>query len=158
VQSDDSAIIEMAAEAAGEAAEPWKVATALERYVNQAIREVNFAQALATAADVAQTKEGDCTEHAVLLAALARARGIPARAAIGLVYVEAKQELGFHMWNELYLDGRWVPFDGTLGRGGIGGGHLKLSHSSLSGSEGFSAFLPVAQVMGRLKVEVLEVQ
>ena len=41
----------------------------------------------ATAAEVARSREGDCTEHAVLLAALARARGIPARVAMGLVYV-----------------------------------------------------------------------
>jgi hypothetical protein len=48
--------------------------------------------------------------------------------------------------------------DGTLGQGGIGAGHLKLSHSNLAGGEGFASFLPVAKVMGRLKIEVLEAQ
>ena len=31
---------------------------------------------------------GDCTEHAVLLAAVVKARGLPARVCHGLVYVE----------------------------------------------------------------------
>ena len=38
----------------------------------------------------------------VLLAALARARGIPSRAAVGLVYVGALKGFGYHMWTEVW--------------------------------------------------------
>ena len=38
----------------------------------------------------ARTRSGDCSEHAVLLTALLRARGIPARVSHGLVYLEQR--------------------------------------------------------------------
>jgi hypothetical protein len=40
-----------------------------------------------------------------------------------------------------------------LGLGGIGAGHLKLATSSLKEATAFSSFLPVAQVLGKLKIE-----
>ena len=125
---------------------------------HRAIAAKNFSQAFATAAEVAESLEGDCTEHAVLLAAMARSRGIPARVAMGLVYMEGRQSLGYHMWNEVYVGGRWIGLDATLGRGGIGGGHLKLATSNLQGASALSSFLPVATVLGRLKIEVLDAQ
>ena len=86
--------------------------------------------------------EGDCTEHAVLLAALARSRGIPARVAIGLVYQPATQSFAYHMWNELWVGDHWFPLDSTLGRGEIGAAHLKLSDSNLAGAEPTVASCP----------------
>lgn len=158
VQSDAPTVVAMAEEGAGGQTDPWKTALALEQYVHRTIRLKNFSQAFATAAEVAQTREGDCTEHAVLLAALCRARGIPARAAIGLVYMEADRAFGYHMWNEIYVNDRWIPIDATLARGGIGAAHLKLAHSSLEGAGAYTSFLPVMQVTGRLKIEVEEVE
>ncbi len=158
VQSDDARITDMAEEAVGDRQDPWQVAVALENYVNRVITEKDFSQFFASAAEVAADPVGDCTEHAVLLAALARARGIPARAAIGLVYMPRNQAFGYHMWTELFIADRWIPMDGTLGQGGIGAAHLKLAHSSLKGGSGYSSFLPIIQVVGRLKIEVLEVQ
>jgi hypothetical protein len=155
VQSNDPKVVELAERAAGGRKDAWTVAKLLEEFVRRSIKEKNFSQAFASAADVANTLEGDCTEHAVLLAALARANGIPARVAIGLVYMPNDEGFGYHMWNELWIDGRWIPLDGTLGLGGIGAGHLKLTDSNLAGADGYSSFLPVAQVLGRLKIEVL---
>ena len=43
-----------------------------------------------------------------------------------------------------------------LGRGGIGGGHLKLATSNLKGASALSSFLPVVTVLGRLKIEVID--
>ena len=107
---------------------------------------------------MAESHRGDCTEHAVLLAALARASGIPARVAVGLVYTQSAKNTGFafHMWDELYVAGRWIPYDATLGLGGIGGGHIKLSDSHLADGSALSSFLPVMQVMGSLSIEVVE--
>lgn len=154
IQSDHPQIVAAAQEAAGNLADPWQAACALERYAHRCIRRPGFAQAFDTAADVLASGEGDCTEHAVLLAALARARGIPARVAIGLVY--QNQQFLYHMWTELYVAGRWIPMDATLAQGGIGAAHLKITHSSLAGASALSCFLPVAQVAGRLKIEILE--
>ncbi len=134
------------------------LAVALEKFVHEAVKLKNFSQAFATAAEVARNPEGDCTEHAVLLAALARSRGIPARVAIGLVYQPATQSFAYHMWNELWVGDHWLPLDSTLGRGEIGAAHLKLSDSNLAGAQAYSCFLPVAQVIGQIKIEILDVE
>lgn len=158
MQIDDPRIRKMADEAKAGATDPVKIALALERYVNRAIGEKNFSQSFATAAEVAETREGDCTEHAVLLAALARACGIPSRVAIGLVYVERAGGFGYHMWTEVYLDGQWVPLDAMMGQGGTSAAYLKLADASLDGPSAYSSFLAVAGVLGQLKVSVLEAE
>ena len=92
----------------------------------------------------------------MFLAGLARACGIPARVAIGLVYLEGTQSFFYHMWTEVYVEKRWIPVDGTLGLGGIGADHLKIAQSNLNGASAYSAFLPVVQVAGRLKIEIID--
>ncbi|MBN2291042.1 MAG: transglutaminase domain-containing protein [Pirellulales bacterium] len=156
IQSDDAKIVAMAKEAAGDLKDPWKIAVALEKFVKKYINEKDFTTAFATAAEVAQSRQGDCTEHAVLLAALARACDIPARGAMGLIYLLENQAFFYHMWTEVYVDNRWIPLDATIGRGGTGAERLKLAHSNLKGASAYSSFLPVAQVMGRMKIEVLD--
>jgi len=158
IQIDDPAVIKMSQQVVPDEQDPRKIALALERFVHEQISTKNFSTAFATAAEVAQYKEGDCTEHAVLLAALARARGIPARVAIGLVYVKSMGGFGYHMWTEAFIDNRWRALDATLATGGIGAAHLKLAHSNLQGASAFSCFLPVANVLGQLEIEVLEIQ
>ncbi|MBI1900239.1 MAG: transglutaminase family protein [Planctomycetia bacterium] len=157
IQSDDARIVRMAHAVAQGEKDPWRVALSLEGHVHRSMRERNFSIALASAADVARSLEGDCTEHAVLLAALARARGIPARIVLGLVYSPGAGGFAFHMWNEVWIDGLWAPVDATLGRGGVGAAHLKLTTTSLSGPAAMVGFLSVAKVMGQLKIEVVEV-
>jgi hypothetical protein len=155
IQSDDPRIVEMATKAAPAEGEAWQTALALEQHVARSIRKKNFSQAFATAAEVAQSLEGDCTEHAVLLAALCRARKIPARVAFGLVYYPLQDGFAFHMWNEVWIADRWIPLDGTLGQGGIGADHIKLGDSDLAGGSGLAAMLPVVNVFGRLELEVV---
>ena len=62
------------------------------------------------------------------------------------------------MWTEVYLDGTWTPLDAIMGQGGIGAAHLKLTDSSLEGATAYSSFLPVAQVVGKLKISVVEAE
>jgi hypothetical protein len=158
VQSDNPKIVAMSRSIAAAESEPWRIATGLELAVKRHIVDSDYSQAFASAADVVEHRKGDCTEHAVLLAALCRARGIPARVAIGLAYVSAAKGFGYHMWNEVWIDGAWAPLDATLAQGGIGAAHLKLGDSSLKGTSAFGTFLPVAQVIGQLKIEILEVE
>ncbi|MDA7978174.1 MAG: transglutaminase-like domain-containing protein [Pirellulales bacterium] len=158
IQSDDARVINLAESVALDEVDSWKVAQALERLVHDSMHSRNFNTAMASAAEVVQTREGDCTEHAVLLAAVLRARQIPARVAVGLVHTESLGGFGFHMWNEAFIHGAWVPLDATLGRGGTGAGHIRLNSVSLAGSGGLASLLPVAQVMGQLKIDVLEVE
>ena len=158
IQSDDARVVELASKIAPDESDPWKLACALERQVDELIREKNFTQAFATAAEVARSLEGDCTEHAVLLAALCRARKIPARVAFGLVYYPPQKGFAYHMWNEVWIADRWVPMDATLGLSGIGGDHIKLADSNLAGASAYSAMLPVIQMFGRLELKVIEAE
>jgi hypothetical protein len=155
VQSDDRLIVADAKKAAGDEKDPWRAAVALERFVNREVTKKNFSQTFASAAEVARSREGDCTEHSVFLMALCRARGIPARAAFGLVYLPSQQAFFYHMWTEAYIEKRWIPIDGTLAQGGIAAGHLKIAQSSLKDATATSAFLPVAQILGRLSIKVV---
>jgi transglutaminase-like putative cysteine protease len=148
----------LAAAIAPDVTNPWELAQALEAWVHGAMTKKNFSQGFATAADVAQSLTGDCTEHAVLLAALCRARDIPARVCIGLVYSATDQGFAFHMWNEAWIVDRWVPLDATLGLGGIGAAHLKLRHSSLASDQVESVMLSVLEVMHQLQLRILEAQ
>ncbi len=68
------------------------------------------------AARVAATGEGDCTEHAVLLAALARHSGYPAQVTLGVVLIENRTEIFAygHAWTEIFEDGVWQLADATL--------------------------------------------
>lgn len=157
IQSDDERIVRMAREAAADNETPTEIAVALEKFVYEKMKaKTNYKVAMATAADVVQTLEGDCTEHAMLLAALARASKIPARVAMGLVYAPRHQGFAYHMWTEMYLSGCWVPLDATLGEGVVPADHIKLADSNLA--NGMAGFLSLINVLGQLKIEVLEAE
>ncbi|MFW6170808.1 MAG: transglutaminase-like domain-containing protein [Planctomycetota bacterium] len=158
IQADDPQVVKMAQDLVDPESDPWAKCVALEKGVYEAIEHKNLGQGFATAGDVARSLEGDCTEHAVLLAALCRAESIPARVALGLVYSPSDQGFAFHMWTEAWVNERWIPLDATLGRGGIGAAHLKLRHSSLASEAAESAMLSVLQVIHQLEIKVLDFQ
>jgi hypothetical protein len=160
LQTRDSKVVEHAERAAAGETDPSRIATRLEKYVHDKITQKNFSTAMASAAEVAARLEGDCTEHAVLLAALLRAKKVPSRIAAGLVYVESLNSFGGHMWTEAFLAGEWVPLDATIGKGGIGPAHLKMSDSALDEDAPLpvSTFLPAYQALGKVKIEVLKAE
>jgi hypothetical protein len=158
IQSDDRLIVQIAAQVAPRETDAWKTACALESFVRGAVKNKNYSQAFATAADAARTLEGDCTEHSLLFAALCRARKIPARAAFGLIYYPPKHGFAYHMWNEVWIVDRWIPMDSTLGLGGIGADHIKLGDSNFAGASPMADLLTVAQAFGRLEFEVVGIE
>lgn len=158
LQSDNPKIRDAATTAIGNATTQWQKATRIERWVHENVTQKDFTVGFATAGEVIETRRGDCTEHAVLLAAMCRAVGVPSRVAMGLVYLESSNVFGYHMWAEVFINGDWIPLDGTLGQGGIGGGHIKLGDSSLKGASALSAFLPIFNVIGKLKIEVEKIE
>src|SRR5205823_13813112 len=118
--------------------------------VHQNMRSVEFSQAMATADHVAKTLSGDCTEYAMLAAAMCRAVGVPSRTVLGLVYAtnrEGRPVMAYHMWFEVYADGQWVPLDATLGQGGVGPGHVKITDHSWHDERSFAPLLPVLRVL-----------
>jgi hypothetical protein len=91
-------------------------ADALVGFVDRFITKKGFGRGFDIASVVARRREGDCTEHAVLLAALARAFHLPARVVEGIVLVEVdKRVLAFgHAWAEVYAHGAWRAADAAF--------------------------------------------
>jgi hypothetical protein len=100
-------------------------------------------------------REGDCTEHALLLAAAGRALGIPTRVAVGLAYIDqfAGRKNAFvpHAWAQAWIDGRWTSFDAALG--GFDSGHIALA----VGSGDPATFYGSINLLGNLKIRSIEV-
>lgn len=72
-----------------------------------------------SALETVMRRSGDCTEAAVLLAALGRAAGIPTRVVSGVVYSRQRYHgvsnvFMPHSWTLAYVDGRWKSFDLAL--------------------------------------------
>jgi hypothetical protein len=82
----------------------------------------------ATATEVLRNGAGDCTEHAVLVVALMRAAGIPARVVDGIVIAaegDGSGVGGYHAWAEIWL-GRWIGVDATVGETGTSARYLNF--------------------------------
>jgi transglutaminase-like putative cysteine protease len=158
INSEDATVIEHMRKAVGTKADPWSKAVAIEKWVATNIRQKDFSTAFASATEVAQNLEGDCTEHSVLVAAMCRAAGIPTRCAIGLVYADHLNGFGPHMWNEVFVNGRWVAIDAAFDESEVDATHIKLSDASLDGVAPFEVMLPVLRVQNRLKIEPLEIR
>lgn len=137
--------------------DPWKKALRIERWVHANMAKKNYTEAFATADHVARSLEGDCTEHAVLAAAMCRAAGIPARTAIGLIYIEngGQPAMGFHMWTEVWVRDQWLPIDATLGKGFVGATHIKVSDHSWHDVQTVTPLLPVVRVVGKVAIQVV---
>jgi transglutaminase-like putative cysteine protease len=72
-------------------------------------------QGFAVASSAATSRSGDCSEHAVLLAGLARAFDRPARVVFGVLVVTHEGQLGAfgHAWAEIHDGARWRRADAT---------------------------------------------
>jgi len=99
----------------------------LVRFVADYIKDEYNANRL-TVLDILANREGTCSEHALLFTALARALAIPCREVFGLVYAGDKSK-GFlpHAWNEVVVDGYWLPVDPTWGQTTIDATHIRFS-------------------------------
>jgi hypothetical protein len=131
----------------------------LTRYVN-ALLDKKPTVSLPSAREVLRTKVGDCNEHTALFVAMARAAGIPARIAVGLVFIHGA--FYYHAWPEVYIDdpstgsgrggrGLWLPVDPTLNQFPADATHLRLARGGLDKQT------VILSMMGRLKMDVLEV-
>ena len=137
-------------------------AEALRKFVHQIISTKDMSVGFASATEVSRTLTGDCTEHAVLLAALLRGANIRSRVVSGLVYIDAfggeKNVFGYHMWTQAVLptaDGpRWVDLDSALGiKQSFDATHITLGTSSLADGQTQNYLVTLAPMIGRLIIK-----
>ena len=162
IDTDHPRVRQAAAAAGGLDGDCWTAATRLERYVQRNLKP-DAAAPLTSVSDFLTTWRGDCRHAALTLTALCRASNLPARTAIGLLYVEKsgpkgpRPFLGFHAWTEVYIDGQWVGLDGTLGLGRIGAGHVKISDHSWDRMDSLAPLAPAQKLIGKLSGEVVRI-
>jgi transglutaminase-like putative cysteine protease len=155
LESDDPEILAEARRAVQGSVAPREQAERLVRHVNAILRKKPTVS-LPSAREVLRTRVGDCNEHTALYVAMARALGIPARVAVGLVYLHGA--FYYHAWAEVYLAGPgparglWLSADPTLNEFPANATHVRLARGGLDRQ---AAILPL---LGRLEMSIVEIQ
>jgi transglutaminase-like putative cysteine protease len=89
----------------------------IARFVYNYIDHKQLGVPFLPAEEIAASRTGDCTEHAMLTIAILRARGVPARAVVGMLFTDEfmgeKNVFVYHMWAEAYAGERWEIVDAT---------------------------------------------
>lgn len=146
IQSEDPRIVKIAREITAGQSGCWARAVAISRWVNKNL-DKQMTVSLPSAVEVLESRRGDCNEHSVLFAALARAAGIPTRLCLGVVYMDGR--FFYHAWNAVYC-GQWIEMDPTFGQEPADAARLRLIEGDLAQQ---GRLLPV---LGNLKIEILE--
>lgn len=154
IESDAHEILAEARKAAAGATHARARSERLVRYVHS-ILEKKPTVSLPSALEVLRTRVGDCNEHTALYVAMARALGIPARVAVGLVYLRGA--FYYHAWPEVWIDeararGLWLPVDPTLNQFPADATHVRLARGGL---ERQAAILGL---VGHARLEVTDVE
>ena len=146
IQSDDPRIQREARQAVGRwLRDPKAAASRLTTRVDRMLaKSVTFS--VPSALQVLESRQGDCNEHTVLYVAMARALGLPARTAVGLVYLNGS--FFYHAWPEVWL-GEWVAVDPTFGQYPADASHIRFVIGGLAQQ------VEIIRLIGRLNIEVI---
>jgi len=160
LQSDNEQVIDLARRAVGGSKDAAEAARKIEAFVAGYIENRSLSVGYASAAEVAASRQGDCSEFAVLTAAMCRAVGIPAQVVAGVAYVDdflGQRGFGGHAWTQAYIGGKWVGLDASFrggGRGGYDAGHIALA----AGNGGPGDLLNLAPTLGQFKIDKVTVE
>lgn len=162
INTEDPELVELAKRAAGKVRDPYALADQLRRFVSDYVTTQSLGIGFATASEVCRTKEGDCSEYGVLLAALGRIHKLPSRVVVGLAYVPSfggREDLfGYHLWTQFYIDGRWVDVDAALGETICSPARIAFATSSLMHTGLADLSLPLISKIGAIDIDILEVE
>jgi hypothetical protein len=111
IQSSHPKITGLARKLRGKKIDPCAIVTEFNHYVFSHLQKRNAA-VFSNALETLNAGYGDCGEHAALLTALLRAAGVPARVALGLLYVESRKQYLYHAQVMAYT-GEWIFADPT---------------------------------------------
>ena len=143
IQSDHKKIRNLMKEIVSPDDTPLEKAEKLMSWVYKNI-EKRPVLSLPDAISTLENRMGDCNEHAVLFAALARAAGIPAKVEAGLVYLKGR--FYYHAWNILYL-GNWITADSLFGQIPADVTHIRFATGEQQ--------LDLISIMGKVKLKII---
>ncbi|MEP1554771.1 MAG: transglutaminase-like domain-containing protein [Paraglaciecola sp.] len=126
----------------------------LAAYVSGYIKDTTYIHGFHIASVVAKQASGDCTEFAVLVTALARGLGLPARLIMGTVIIEQENNVSSygHAWAEVYSDDKWHLVDAAL-YGSEAKHHFYLPASELQ-NEGPGYVMSIARGAALMSEEI----
>lgn len=157
VNSNDTLVAQLSQTAAIRLSNQRDLAVDLAVGVHALIVAKETVEGWIPASDVAAEQAGDCKGRAVLLAAMLRARKIPARVAVGLVYVPSQPQprMVFHAWTLAYIEGEWVQLDPNRPNGLAAADRILLGSSDLADGEEFELLASVVNFMSRFNVRIV---
>jgi transglutaminase-like putative cysteine protease len=147
IDADDPAISKLAREVVGSSQGVLAASTKLVHFVYKRLEKV-YGQSRDRASEVLRFGKGDCTEHALLFVAMARAAGIPARGVHGLVYAEYEDRvpaLYWHAWAEVKAGDDWIAVDPTFDQPVADATHIVLGKGTQVDSVGLLGALAVVE-------------
>ena len=158
-QADDTDIRAAARGIVGEERNAWRAAKKIAEWVDREVT-ANYDVGFASAREILDNREGDCSEHTVLFVALCRASGIPARAVVGIMY--GGGIFAYHMWPEVFvgewvaLDPKWLARDPETREYFTDATHIAFGRSNLDENMYQEMVSSISEIIGHLKLEVLE--
>jgi hypothetical protein len=154
IQSDDAELKALAVKILAGEKKIFSAAVKLRRWVAENMT-FDLGIAMAPSSEILRNRRGTCVGYATLLAALARAAGIPSRVVIGYVY--ALGMFGGHAWTEIMAGETWIPIDAALPSAGAADaarvGLLATSFRDGTGSLGAGA---AYKIFGQVDMRILE--
>jgi hypothetical protein len=116
IDSDAPTIQKLAREVVGSTSGVYAASVKIAHFVYRRLEKA-YGVSRDRATEVLKLGKGDCTEHALLFTALARAAGVPARQVHGLVYAQYDDgvpALYWHAWVEVKSGEEWIALDPTF--------------------------------------------
>ena len=148
---NDPKVKELAAKSVGDAKTPEEKVKRIVGFVHDFVQP-NLMATLPNIHDLLEKKRGDCKSYALLTTTLCRAAGVPSREVSGLLYMgDDAKAFGGHAWNEVVLNGVWVPVDASLRQTEVDAGHICLGNDSRAAGN-------LLTTLGRLSFRLVEVE
>jgi transglutaminase-like putative cysteine protease len=166
---EDTLLIKTAAQIVGAETDPVKVTGKIYAWVSENVSFKLGTVLFGNSQEVLRNLTGDCSEAAILTAALLRVRGIPSRLAFGFASLGRGVFIG-HAWTEAYLErnllprdsakassvwGQWVGVDAALRQFPAGVERVKLLELQGEADMRVAATNLMIAVLSNLEIEIL---
>jgi len=153
IEAEDTDIHAKALEILDGESNSWRAAKKLSNWVYKSIKEKQLSGGYSSALTTLKTGAGDCTEHTVLMIAMARSVGIPARICSGIVFM--RNAFYYHFWPEVYV-GKWVQMDPTIGQIVADANHIQLAGKVVESNTMIEYTEGVFRTLNQLEIAVVE--
>ncbi len=151
---DDSLLNSTAAQIIGAEKNPVQATEKIYAWVVENFHFQLGAVLFGNSHDVLRNITGDCSEAAILTAALLRSRGIPSRLALGFATLGHGVFIG-HAWCEARLGENWIGVDAALRQFPVGVERIKLVTLDGKSDMRIAATNLMMSVLSNLEIEIL---